>query len=389
MLLNIILGNIGKTIESSGAFPFPQLAAKTGNTSDLLSFAKAIEEQRIDVAFIYGANPVFTAPDFLGMQEKIKSIPFKVSFSQFEDETTVLADLVLPMASSLEDWGTHVAAYQSGQGVIGIQQPLMEKIHPETRGFGDVMIALLKMRNVNAYSQYDDYYAYLRAAFASLPTSLKMQAGSEKEFWEQTMQKGLLNVNRAKTSITTRTVPINIPEYAQNTSYPYHLIPSARLGLWDGRHANIPWLQEAPDQISKVVWDSWAEMHPKTATKLGVKEGDLIKITSAQGSIEVKVYTHKGIHPDAVAVPLGQGHEEYGRYAKGRGVNPLNVLDPVTDKTTGELAQHATRVQIAKAGRHETLVRFGGSETQLGRKIVATVTADVYERSEGGSDHVT
>jgi len=60
----------------------------------------------------------------------------------------------------------------------------------------------------------------------------------------------------------------------------------------------------------------------------------------------------------------------------------------VTDKKTGELAQYATRVQIAKVGRQETLVRFGGSETQLGRKIVATIRADVYERAEGGGDHV-
>ena len=388
MLLNIILGNVGRSIEPSGAFPFPQLAAKTGNTSDLLSFAKAIEEKRLDVVFIHGANPVYTAPDFLNIKDKIKSVPFKVAFTQFQDETTVHADLVLPMASALEDWGTHVAAYQSGQGLIGIQQPLMEKIYSDTKGFGDVMIALLKMRNVKAYSQYNDYYAYLKDAFALLPASLKMHAGSEKEFWESAMQKGVLNVNRVKTSTTTRAVPVNIPEYAQNASYPYHLVPSARQGLWDGRHANIPWLQEAPDQISKVVWDSWAEIHPKTAAKLGVKEGDLITITSAQGSIEVKVYAHKGIHPDAVAVPLGQGHEGYGRYATGLGVNPLKILDPVTDKKTGELAQYATRVQIAKVGRQETLVRFGGSETQLGRKIVATIRADVYERAEGGGDHV-
>ena len=196
-------------------------------------------------------------------------------------------------------------------------------------------------------------------------------------------------MGRAQASLTARTVSINLPDFEENASYPYHLVPSARLGLWDGRHANIPWLQEAPDQISKVVWDAWAELHPRTASKLGVKEGDLLKITSAQGSIEAKVYIFKGIHPDAVGVPLGQGHEEYGRYAKGRGINPLKILDPVMDKKTGELASHATRVQLAKLDKpHDSLVRFGGSETQVGRKIVATITADQYERVEGGSDHV-
>ena len=389
MLLNIILGNVGETLEPGGTFPFPQLDTKTGSTGDLLAFAKVADEQRLDVVFIYGANPVYTAPDYLGMKEKLDNIPFKVSLTSFMDETAAQADLILPMASYLEDWGTHVVDYQAGEGLIGIQQPLMQKIHPETKGFGDVMIALLKMRNVPAYSQYDDYYAYLRDAFTSLPAALKMQAGSEKVFWEQALQKGFLTVNRTKQPLATRTVAINLPEMSQDSGYPYRLIPSARLGLWDGRHANIPWLQEAPDQISKVVWDAWAEIHPKTAAKLGVKEGDLLKITSAQGSIEAKVYIYKGIHPDAIAVPLGQGHEEYGRYAKGRGVNPLKILDPVVDKKTGELAHHATRVKVAKVDKpHDTLVRFGGSETQVGRKIVATVTADQYERTEGGSGHV-
>ena len=44
MLLNIILGNVGKTIVSSGAFPFSQLVAKEGNTGDLLAFADALDK---------------------------------------------------------------------------------------------------------------------------------------------------------------------------------------------------------------------------------------------------------------------------------------------------------------------------------------------------------
>lgn len=116
-------------------------------------------------------------------------------------------------------------------------------------------------------------------------------------------------------------------------------------------------------------------------------QGDVVTITSDQGSIDAKVYIYKGMHPDAIAVPLGQGHEkEFSRYAKDRGVNPLKILSPLRDGKTGELALYGTRVQIAKAGRHEKLVKMGGSEIQVGRKLVATVTADVFRRTEGGQD---
>jgi len=388
MVLNIILGNVGKTIVSGGRNPFPQLAAKTGSTRDLLAFAKALDEQSLDVVFFHGANPLYTAPDSLGIKEKLAAVPFKVAFSVFEDETAAQADLVLPVYSALEDWGTHLPAVQRDGYQLGIQQPLMEPLYADSRGFGDLLLTLLKMRKAPGYDAFDGYYAYLQKAFVSLPGAMKGTAGSDKEFWNRTLQHGVLKVSTSPAPLAARVVSFDVSEGSQDSDYPFTLVPSARLGLWDGRHANIPWLQEAPDQISKVVWDSWAEIHPRTAERLGVKNGDAVRISSASGTIEAKVYVYKGIHPDVIAVPLGQGHESYGRYAKDdngdvRGVNPLKILDPVVEKKTGELALAATRVQVTRATAKDYLVRMGGSDTQVGRKLVATVTAEVFQRTEG------
>ncbi len=384
MLLNVILGNVGETIEASGEFPFPQLAPRTGGTRELVEFAQALEEQRYDVVFFQGANPVYTAPAALKLADKLGSVGFKVALTMFRDETAEQADLVLPLRSPLEDWGTHVAAYRGGSNAISIQQPLMEPLYPETRGFGDVLLGLLKMRGVAGYGEYEDYYAYLRDAFSALPAVLKKGAGDE-DFWASALQKGVVEVPATTGSLEVKTAEIDLPEVEDGGEYPFHLVPSARLGVWDGRHANIPWLQEAPDQITKVVWNSWAEMHPRTARKLGVQTGDTVRISSGQGSIEANVYVYKGIHPDVIAVPMGRGHESYGRYAQGRGANPLKILEPVTEATTGELALTATRVQVARAETRKPMVKLGGSDSQLGRRIVATVTADVFERTEGGA----
>lgn len=383
MMLNIMLGNIGKTITGGTDLPFAQMRERSGDSKSLLAFADAVTKGQYDVAFFYAANPVFQAPEALRLNERLANVKFKVAMSQFEDETTLLADLVLPLASPLEDWGTHVAPAQFGESEITMQQPLMERIHKETRGFGDIMLSLLKMRNNTAFTSYDDYYAYLHKAISNMPGATA-QGGDN---WMTALQKGVLKVNGSPRSLQQKSVSINLSEPMEDQQYPYHLIPSGRLGLWDGRHANLPWLQEAPDQISKVVWDSWAEIHPKTAAKLGLKQGDALRITSENGTIEAKVYIYKGISENAVAVPLGQGHTGYGRYAKGVGVNPLKIVSPLTDSTTGELALFATRVQLAKGSMKDKigLVRLGGSETQVGRKIVATVSADVYERTEGGA----
>jgi anaerobic selenocysteine-containing dehydrogenase len=389
MLLNIILGNVGKTIVSSGVFPYAQMVAKEGDTQSLLAFADAAEKGEFDAVFIYGTNPVFTAPKHLALADKLGKVPFKVVFTNFHDETALLADVVLPLHSQFEEWGTHVPAYQGDYSIIGIQQPVMEPLYTTTRSFGDVMLDLLKMRSADKYASFEDYYSFVRKQVADLPADLKNGVTSEETFWQQSLQKGLVEVKRKEGTLTAKALAVNPPEYSPNAEYPYHLIPSPRLGMWDGRHANIPWLQEAPDQISKVVWDSWAEMHPQTAQKLGVKNGDYITITSDQGSVETRVYIYKGIQVDVIAVPLGQGHEEYGRFAKGRGVNPLKILSPLREAKTGEMAMYATRVKVANTGRNETLMQLGaGNEAQHGRKLVATVTGDVFKRTEGGGKHV-
>jgi molybdopterin-containing oxidoreductase family iron-sulfur binding subunit len=382
MLLNIVLGNVGKTLEANGGFPFPQLAAKTGGNRELLDFAAAVEANRYDVVFFKGANPVYTAPEAIKLKENLSNVPFKVAFSHFDDETTRVADLVLPLYSALEDWGTHVPAAQPERLLISLQQPLMEPLYPDTRGFGDTLLALLKMRKVPAYAGFDDYYAYLRNAFAALPAALKQ--GADQPAWQRAVQKGLIEVGTPGGTLAARTAAFTVAEPADD-GRPFHLIPSANPNMRDGRHANLPWLQEIPDPISKVVWDSWAELHPTAAARIGVKTGERVRIESDQGAIEAKVYVYKGMHPDAIAVPLGQGHEAYGRYAQGRGVNPLKILGAVRDAKTGELAHHATRVQVTRIADRagDELVKLGTNEHQLGRKLVATVTAAVYARTEG------
>jgi molybdopterin-containing oxidoreductase family iron-sulfur binding subunit len=258
---------------------------------------------------------------------------------------------------------------------------------------GDLLLTLLKMRRASDYAPFADYYAYLNNFAASLPASARQGAASDKAFWQATLQTGLIKLAGESRQLKVSANTVNLPAYKADSEFQYHLVPAARLGMWDGRHANIPWLQEAPDQITKTVWDSWVEMHPATAAKLGVQVGDYVRITSAHGVIETQAYIYKGIQKDTIAVPMGRGHTDYGRYnvdksGQPRGVNPLKILNPAMDSKTGELALYATRVKLEKTGRHHELVKMGGNETQLGRKLAATITSDQFNRTEGGKNDV-
>ena len=378
MMLNDLLGNVGKTIESQGNFPFKQLQAKSGGTGGLFDFVQAAKSKQLAAVFFYGANPKYTAPSAMGFDSALNDVPLKVAISQFPDETTMAADVVLPAASYLEDWGTHVAAYQPEQTSIAVQQPLMEKLYADTKGLGDIVLDLLKGVKKDVYSVFPDYYAYLKNAHAAMPAELN------KDAWNTVLQNGMIKVANGSASLSAKVPAISDPApEGGDSKFNYQFVPSARLGLWDGRHANLPWLQEAPDQISKLVWDSWVEVHPSTAAKLGIKHGSIVNVESEHGTVKVQAVVIKSIHPDVIAIPMGQGHEEYGRYAKGLGVNPLKLLNPTKEEKTGELAMYATRVNVSATGDDEVVVRLGASDTQAGRRFVVTVPVDQYQRTEG------
>jgi len=379
-LLNYVLGNVGKTIEAAATVPFPQMAPATGNTAALKSLNDGLAAGRYKVLFNYAANPVFTAPGAMSFKENMAKADFKVVFAHYIDETALQADLVLPLDSALEDWGTQVPEYMADGAQINIQQPLMEKLHANTRGMGDILLALLKQRQAEDYKNYEDYYAYLRAAMVQNKAALGGGSADDDAFWNETLTDGIIKLEGKVTALSAKpnVVGLKLPTPMENDEFPLQLIPSVNISLRDGRHSNQPWLQESPDPLTTIVWDSWVEIHPKKAAELHISEGDIVEITSKTGSIKTQAYLFPGIHPEAISIPIGQGHEALGRYAKGYGANPFHIMDAIFDEETGELAMHETRVKISKTGQRVIVVKDESSAgaKQIREKIAGRVSTD-------------
>jgi anaerobic selenocysteine-containing dehydrogenase len=116
-----------------------------------------------------------------------------------------------------------------------------------------------------------------------------------------------------------------------------------------------------PDPMTSAMWSSWVEINPATAERLGIAEHDVVEITSSQGSVRAPAVIFPGIAPDVVAMPVGQGHSTFTRYASGRGDNPASIIAPMKESATGSLAWAATRVRIARVGDPDgRLVLFAG-----------------------------
>jgi len=385
-LLNQVLGNVGKTIDAPAFVPFPQIAPTAGNTVALQKLNSGLAAGKFKVLFNYAANPVFTAPASMKFKDNMAKAGFKVVFAHYMDETALQADLVLPLDSGMEDWGTHVPEYMAEGAQINIQQPLMENVHPDTRGMGDILLGLLKQRQPEAYKKYDDFYAYLLDAMLKNKQALGGSGVADDIFWNDMLSKGIVKVSGSKGSISAKAgaAGIKLPTPAMDAQYPLQLIPGVNPSLRDGRHTNQPWLQESPDPLTTIVWDSWVEIHPSKAKELGIVEGDIVEVTSKSGSIKAQAYIFPGIHPDAISVPVGRGHDAMGRYAKGYGVNPFQIMDAIFDKETGELAMHETRVKISRTGKRVIVVKDEGAVggKQLGKKIAPRMSTDKVDFSK-------
>ena len=143
--------------------------------------------------------------------------------------------------------------------------------------------------------------------------------------------------------------------------YPFHFLPYASQAFLDGSLAHLPWMQELPDPLTSAMWCSWVEINPTTAARLKIAPGDMVEIRSSHGSVQAPAVVSPGPAPDVIAMPVGQGHDTFTRYASGRGANPIGILAPLTEPETGSLAWAATRVQVARIGEDDgQLILFAG-----------------------------
>ncbi len=55
---------------------------------------------------------------------------------------------------------------------------------------------------------------------------------------------------------------------------------------------------------------------------------DVVRVISPAGEVEAIVYVYPGIGEDVVAMPIGRGHTHYGRFAAGKGSNPIAGIGP-------------------------------------------------------------
>jgi len=281
---------------------------------------------------------------------------------------------VLPIDHPLESWGYHSPA----AGCLGLVQPVMRAVFG-TRPFGDLLIELARKLPdpVDKAFPWDNTRAFVEIRFEELAAGTSL---------DEIKRRGGISFEVEKVEPELRP-DANISAIGGGNEVggdlPLLLFPHPY--LFDGRGADKPWLQETPETSTSATWESWVEIHPETARAIGVDRGDAIKLSRNAGEITVPALITPQVMPDVLAIPLGQGHEELGRWAQGRGVNPLLLLDNADGLMLAGIEASAARVPgggapILAAGSQEQGIRG------LARAVPLAGIGEVHEDSGHGYD---
>ncbi len=365
LTLNAVANNIGRQggVFLSPLAPEQEKYQGAASIKEIQDLAGRMSAGQIKVLFVHGVNPLFELPASLDFKKALDGVDQVISFSTFPDETALESDYVFPDHHGLESWGYQRVSTGSNQPALSGSQPVVSPYY-NTRATADVLIAAARLAG-GAFAEalpYKDEVEFLHSkitplmseadGFFSAPDAATFAAYFQQHggWWKTTDARVVPNT----ADVFNRNLKADEAEFSGEGEFFFMPFVSPTLAE---AGANKPWLQELPDSTTTVMWNTWVEMNPETAKELGLEDDDVIKIISEAGELEAPVYRYPAIRPDTIAMPFGQGHTAYGRYAEKRGVNPADLLGMHLNEA-GDLAFAGMKVRIEKTGRKQPLSRL-------------------------------
>jgi len=374
LVLNAVIGAVGRGVRIPAGDPE---APRGASFAEVQRFVKGLRDGAARVLLVHGANPAYSLPPELGFTEALERVDFVVSFASTPDETTAKADLVLPDHTPLESWGDAAPR----PGVRSLVQPTVRPLY-DTQALGDTLLAVGRQVGEGAAARLP------QGSFRGILESAWSGAGAD--FREALARGGVFETppEGPTPELVPGIVDLEFGDAPLDGDGDWVLLahPSPLLG--DGSGADLSWLQETPDPVTKIAWGSWAEISHRTAESLGVEYGDVVQVRTPAGRAELPVLPRGGIRDDVVAVALGQGHT-VGRWAsrdgEPRGVNAAALLPAATD-ASGARAWLTVRARLEPTGRHERPALTQRSDNKRGRQLGEAVSLAALAAGNGHGD---
>ncbi len=366
----------------------PDEAPASGRPSptveELATWVLESKEPPIDVCIVHDADPVFTSIEGDRVAEALRKIPLVISTSPVLTDTVEVADLILPASIWMERRCDSTTVDGGAQPIVSLSAPAAPA-RADSRHPADIALTLARGSGERVagrfpWANYDDVIAERlqsilqagvgdtfseehRSTWAQLlerggwrtaaygdKASLQEQMEASGGWWDPVYYHGewrrlvpggdhRINLEAIEVQATPQRVQLDNGELLLDL---YAVTP-----LSTRTAGSLPHLQDLGSPFTETGgWVTGAEIHPKTAQRLGIAHGDTVEIESGRGKIRARMLVSPGIRPDVLAVHTGGGRVHGGRYSAGIGSNPLRLVTTVDGNGRRRVGATQTKVRV-------------------------------------------
>jgi MoCo/4Fe-4S cofactor protein with predicted Tat translocation signal len=351
--INEALGNIGKTViytETVNPLPSQQNA-------DFKSLVADMNAGKVDWLLVLDGNPIYSAPADLDFSSALNKVGTLVHLGSHYDETGEVSEWHINSAHYLESW-SDARAYD---GTLSVVQPMIDPLYGG-KSAHEVIQAM--MVDEPLVSPYDAVRATWKEQLST--------KGDFEQNWRKALHDGFIDGTAFEPkTISPRSGILQAPAAVSADSVEVIFRPDP--SLYDGRYANVGWLQELPKPITNLSWDNAALISNSTLIKYKLEESDVIEIAVNGLKVKAAVLVVPG-HPDnSVTVYLGQGRRKAGRVGTGTGfdayairssASPL-IATGATITKTGDTYEFAVTKSHYHDDRGKLAGGIGGGKNSL------------------------
>ncbi|MCE5253055.1 MAG: molybdopterin-dependent oxidoreductase [Actinomycetia bacterium] len=270
---------------------------------------------------VFGSNPLLTWSDSRRVREALLRVDFLFVADLVKTPTAALADIVLPAASYLETDGVVVTRTDSGAVCLEPQQKVVQV--GECRSDLEIISMLAHRLGLGEYfaadlpGLLDDYLAPMGLTFEELRRHPGLVSSTSR--YRTYLEKGFRTPSgkvELYSSLCERwgyeplpvyhepdETPVSAPEML--AEYPLVLTSAHEV---DYVHSQDRYLEEIRRNKSEPL----VIIHPETAARLGIAQGDPVFIENKRGRIKQRATLDAGIDPRVVSVGYGWWFPERG-----------------------------------------------------------------------------
>lgn len=274
------------------------LSPKAGLTST--EMVPAALEGSIKALYIMGENPVLTDPDTTHTVKALKSLDFLVVQDIFLTETAQLAEVVLPATCFAEKDGTfsnterRVQRVRKAVNAPGESRPDLDIIMEVSKRLGYPM----------SYTGPEDVLVEFGQVWPNLAGITYNRIEKEGIPWpcpdkNHPGTKYLYKGGFPKGKISFTPVGYTPPAEVPSEAYPLTLTTGRNLFQY---HSGS--MTRKVKEIEKKAGEAYIEISPEDGDRLGIKNGDRVKVSSRRGAIDLQARITKRVPAGTVFVPM-------------------------------------------------------------------------------------